>query len=598
METKWQPVEGKLMTKWVKEVDPTCPWPEYPRPQMVRTSWQNLNGLWDYSIVDQEVERIERFYQQILVPFPVESALSGVGQSLRLDQHLWYRRKFTIPDEWKGQRVLLHFGAVDWQAEVWVNGKKAGSHIGGYMPFSFDITPYLWDGENVILMAVWDPSEAGLQECGKQTRTPNGIWYTAVSGIWQTVWLEPVPPTYIHSFKLTPDIDQGQLTLDVVLEGETKGTLIYAQAFADGQEVASAEGMTWIPFHLSIPDPHLWSPDDPYLYGLKLTLMKNGREVDEVTSYFAMRKFSIAKDAKGLPRTCLNNKSIFMLGPLDQGYWPDGLYTPPTEEAMLYDLEYTKKLGLNMVRKHVKVEPLRWYFACDKLGLIVWQDMPNGGKPVGEKTSALAMHLGLQRDDTSDYSKAGRAEEANRKQYRAELKEMIDHLYNCPCIGVWVPFNEGWGQFDAREVGNWVKEYDPSRLVDHASGWYDRSGPDFISKHAYVLKLKNHSDRSGRPYVISEFGGYSWMVPGHSWDESKKFGYKFFDSSAALTEAYAVLLEKELLPLVQQGLCAAIYTETTDVEIEINGYLTYDRAVEKMDLARIRKIHERVITGN
>jgi beta-galactosidase/beta-glucuronidase len=284
-----------------------------------------------------------------------------------------------------------------------------------------------------------------------------------------------------------------------------------------------------------------------------------------------------------------------MLGPLDQGYWPDGLYTAPTEEAMLFDLEYTKKLGLNTVRKHVKVEPLRWYYACDKLGLIVWQDMPNGGKPVGDKTSTLAMHFGLNRDDTRDYKSAGRAEEANRKQYREDLQGMIDLLYNSPCIGLWVPFNEGWGQFDAREVGEWTKQYDPTRLVDHASGWYDRGGPDFISKHAYVLKLKNHSDRSGRPYIISEFGGYSWMVPGHSWNEAKKFGYKFYDSGAALTTAYVDLLEKELLPLIDQGLCAAIYTETTDAEIEINGYLTYDREVEKMDLQRIRDLHRRLI---
>jgi beta-galactosidase/beta-glucuronidase len=595
MQNNWQPVQGNLLTRWTKDVNPECPRPEYPRPQMTRERWLNLNGLWDYSVVDQSVERIERFYQKILVPFPLESALSGVKQPLRLDQRLWYRRTFRVPEEWKGERVLLHFGAVDWQAEVWVNGKKAGSHLGGYLPFSFDITPYLWEDDNVILMAVWDPSEAGLQECGKQTRTPNGIWYTSISGIWQTVWLEPVPQTYIQSIKMTPDIDTGKLTLDVVLGGETKGTLIHARAFAGGQEIATAEGMTWIPFHLQIPNPHLWSVDDPYLYDLKITLLKDGQPVDEVGSYFGMRQFSIEKDKNGRPRTCLNHKPVFMLGPLDQGYWPDGLYTAPTEEAMLFDLEYTKKLGLNTVRKHVKVEPLRWYYACDKLGLIVWQDMPNGGKPVGDTTSTLAMHFGLNRDDTRDYKSAGRTEEANRKQYREDLKGMIDLLYNSPCIGLWVPFNEGWGQFDAREVGEWTKQYDPTRLVDHASGWYDRGGPDFISKHAYVLKLKNHSDRSGRPYIISEFGGYSWMVPGHSWNEAKKFGYKFYDSSAALTTAYVDLLEKELLPLIDQGLCAAIYTETTDAEIEINGYLTYDREVEKMDLQRVRDLHRRLI---
>ena len=597
MQTTWQPVPGNLMTRWAKDVNPECPWPEYPRPQMVRSAWQNLNGLWDYAIVDQKVDRIDRFYQQILVPFPVESALSGVKQTLKIDQRLWYRRKFTIPEDWAGQRILLHFGAVDWQAEVWINGKLAGSHVGGYLPFSFDITPYLWEGENVVIVAVWDPSEVGLQECGKQTGKPNGIWYTAVSGIWQTVWLEPVSSTYIKSFKATPDFDSGKLILDVVLDGETKGTLIYAQVYTEGKEIVATEGMTWIPMQLPIPEPHPWSPDDPYLYDLKISLSKNGQMVDEVGSYFAMRKFSVTRDASGQPRICMNNRPVFMLGPLDQGYWPDGLYTPPTEAAMLYDLEYTKKLGLNMVRKHVKVESLRWYAACDRLGLIVWQDMPNGGKPVNDTTSTLAMHFGLQRDDAREYKKAGREEEANRKQYREDLQGMIDHLYNCPCIAVWVPFNEGWGQFDAKEVGLWTKEYDPSRLVDHASGWFDRGGPDFISKHAYVLKLKNHADRTGRPFVISEFGGYSWMAAGHSWDESKKFGYKFFNSGEELTQGYIDLLEKELLPLVEKGLNAAVYTETTDVETEINGYLTYDREIEKMDAERIRQVHERVITS-
>ena len=595
MTDNWQPVPGKLMTRWAEKVDPSCPWPEYPRPQMTRPEWFNLNGLWDYSIVDQKVERIERYYQKILVPFAVESALSGVMQPLRSDQRLWYRRTFTIPANWKGSRVLLHFGAVDWQAEVHVNGKRIGTHLGGYLPFSFDITSALWEGENVIQVAVWDPSDAGLQECGKQTRTPNGIWYTAVSGIWQTVWLESVPETYIDSFKLTPDLDAASLTLDVMLGGETKGTLIRAEALCAGEVISTAEGMTWIPFKMDIPDPHKWNPDDPYLYDLKLTLLKDDREIDSVGSYFAMRKVSIARDSAGLPRICLNNQPVFQLGPLDQGYWPDGLYTSPCEEAMLYDLEYTKKLGLNMVRKHIKVEPLRWYYACDKMGLLVWQDMPNGGKPVNDTTSTLAMHFGLQHDDTRNYGRAGRAEEANRKQYRSDLKGMLDHLHNSPCIVVWVPFNEAWGQFDAKEVGQWVKEYDPSRVVDHASGWFDRGGPDLLSKHAYVLKLKNHRDRSGRPFVISEYGGYSLLIPGHVWDESKKFGYKFFNTAGELTAGYLKLLETELEPLIKQGLCAAVYTETTDVEIEINGYLTYDRAVEKMDLARLRVIHDRLV---
>lgn len=590
MNYPWQPADGHLLTHWAEEMDPASPWQEYPRPQMTRSRWMNLNGLWDYTLVPQNVERIERYYQQILVPFPLESSLSGVMQPLLPDQRLWYRRTFRVPSAWAGERILLHFGAVDWQAEVWVNGKRVGTHLGGYLPFHFDITTYLWQGENVLQVAVWDPTDLGLQECGKQSLHPDEMTHTAVSGIWQTVWLEPVPPTYIDSFTLTPDLSTNRLMLDVVLGGETRGTLLRAQAQIHGQEVASTEGMTWIPFALEIPDPHLWSPQDPFLYDLSLTLYKNGTQVDTVGSYFAMRQWDILPDRKGIPRLCLNRRPLFQLGLLDQGYWPDGLYTPPGQEAMISDLEFAKNLGFNLIRKHAKVESDRWYAACDRLGLIVWQDMPAGGKPVPETAISLTARLGLQLRGNRDYIRFGRSDEANRAQYRADLQEMIDRLRNHPCIAVWVPFQEGWGQFDAREIGEWIREYDPSRLVDHASGWFDKGGPSFLSRHSSGKKLEAFSDRNGRPWVLSEIGGFYFSVPGHTSRETSKP----VSSQAERTESYRLLLEKELIPLIHQGLSAAIYSRLADVEGETNGLLTGDRRVVKVDADRVEPLHRTI----
>jgi beta-galactosidase/beta-glucuronidase len=594
----WKPVPGHIMTKWAAEVDPACPLPEYPRPQMTRPHWVNLNGLWDFAIVQKSQKIVSHYDGQILVPFAVESALSGVKRPLLPDQRLWYRRSFTCPPaEWKTSRVLLHFGAVDWETEVFINGMKAGEHRSGYLPFTFDITELLRDdGENELVVAVWDPSDRGRQECGKQSLKPKGIWYTAVSGIWQTVWLERVPETSIESLRLTPDLDAGTLSLEVKLRGAEYDVRVEACVFDEGSEIVKGMSPASGCLLLSIPNPKMWSPESPHLYDLKVRLVRDGQVLDEVGSYFAMRKFSLARDKQGYLRFQLNNQPLFLYGPLDQGYFPDGLYTAPTEAAMLFDIEYTRDIGCNFIRKHVKVEPARWYAACDRLGMIVWQDMPNGGKPVGDVTSILAMLAGLKRDDTRWLGRFGRGDESNRAQYDAELEGMIHHLYNAPCIAAWVPFNEGWGQFKAADSVERIRALDSTRLVDHASGWFDQHVGDFNSIHTYFRKLAAPKRDDSRAFTLSEFGGYSLKLLGHVWDEQKKFGYKFFETREALTDAYLALFEQELTPLIAQGLAAAIYTQTTDVEIEINGYLTYDRAVEKLDTARIRTAHEKLLT--
>lgn len=577
--TPWQP-------------DQPLPLPEYPRPQMLRPDWMNLNGTWEYSILPIPAHAPREFQGNILVPFPVESFLSGVQKPLRPDERLWYRRTFSIPAGWQGQRILLHFGAVDYACEVWVNGNTAGTHTGGYLPFSMDITDHLQNGENILMVGVTDPTDSGLQERGKQVLNPKSIWYTAVSGIWQTVWLEPVPQIHIASLRLTPDLDLEQLGIRVQVNGNSDGcTVITRSVDANGRMISCREDAGQ-ELRLQVPDPRPWSPDDPYLYPLTITLEKDGQVLDRVESYFAMRKFSLLPDSQGRMRVALNNQPIFLYGPLDQGYFPDGLYTAPSEEAMLYDIQYTKELGCNLIRKHVKVEPARWYAACDRLGMIVMQDMPNGGVPASDVVAFLAIITGLRRSDRRGLHRFGRHAARNRVQLRTELQEMIDHLYNFACIAAWVPFNESWGQFHAKEVAGWVKSYDPTRLVDHASGWFDQGGGDFISKHVYFKKLpRNLKPDVRRAAIISEFGGYSLKTPGHMWNEAKKYGYRYFNTREELTEAYLHLLQDELEPLIRNGLSSAVYTQTTDVEIEINGYLTYDRTIEKMDAGKLKAAH-------
>jgi len=590
------------MTRWAKDVVPENVWPEYPRPQMVRSDWLNLNGLWQYDIRDKK-ETLPASLDvkfdtlgDILVPFPVESALSGVKRPLLPEQHLWYKRTFTLPTDWLGQKLLLHFGAVDWEATVWVNGRQVGMHRGGYTPFSFEISELVqFEGENELVVAVWDPTDSHGQERGKQVLNPKNIWYTAVSGIWQTVWLEPVPQTVISRLKLTPDIDSEQLETAVFLQGVADDIEVQVDLSNEGEIVAQATVAAdhAQPLTLQVLNPKLWSPDDPFLYDLRVTLLRGNEVVDQVTSYVGMRKFGIGKDENGSLRFQLNNQPHFQFGPLDQGYWPDGLYCPPTDEAMRYDIELTKQLGFNMMRKHVKVEPARFYYHCDKLGLIVHQDMPNGGESVGIMLSTIAVLVGWRRND-SNYTKAGRTKPENRQQFKDELQAMVDTLHNAACIGMWVPFNEGWGQFDAKEIADWLRAYDPTRLIDHASGWFDQGGPDFKSLHIYGKNLSKKAPKK-RAVLLSEFGGYSLKLLGHIWDEDAEYGYRKFGTSEALTNLYIELLENELAPWIKNGLSGAIYTQTTDVEGEVNGYITYDRAVMKMDSDRITAIHKKIL---
>lgn len=590
-----------MQSRWKPAIP--CPLPEYPRPQMTRPKWTNLNGYWDYAIQPKDQTAPLTYEGKIFVPYPVESMLSGVQKQLMPDQRLWYRRTFTDPrvsktkqeDKQSSDRIILHFGAVDHDCECWMNGNLVGKHTGGYLPFSFDITQFVNPGQNELVVSAWDPTDTRLQQRGKQVLHPKGIWYTAISGIWQTVWLELVPNVYIESLRLTPDLNNEALIVETHISGidDRSGFRLEISARSNGKSI-QVSGPAGDPISLKIRNPRVWCPEDPHLYDLQVRLRRDNRVIDEVGSYFAMRKFGMAKDDNGHQRFTLNNKPLFLYGPLDQGYFPDGLYTPPSEEAMLFDIEYTRRIGCNVIRKHVKVEPLRWYYQCDRLGMIVWQDMPNGGLIDGETIAFLSLSVGWHRNDTRGLSQFGRDDEANREAFRSELKGMIDHLYNSPCVAVWVPFNESWGQFHAKEIANWVKGIDQTRLVDHASGWFDQGGGDFKSSHIYFKKLKQPI-KDDRAFIISEFGGYSLKIPGHLWDESKKFGYRFYDTPQELSNAYIGLLDNELLPLIEKGLAAAIYTQTTDVEIEINGYLTYDRKIEKMEEARIREVHKKLI---
>jgi hypothetical protein len=551
----WQPADGPLTTPWTGDVSPDRVWPEYPRPQMVRPHWTNLNGLWDYAIRDRDAAQPRQWDGEILVPFAAESALSGVKRKVLPEQRLWYRRRLAAPEMNAGERLLLHFGAVDWQCRLWINGQEVGEHTGGHDPFCFDITEAVRAGENELVLAVWDPTDQGYQPRGKQVLKPGGIMYTAVTGIWQTVWLEVVPETHIRSLKIVPDIDKGKVTVRVITR--RPGTVTVA-ASDRGLVVGRAKGRSGQALELNIPEARLWSPDDPHLYDLKVTLWSQDRPVDVVTSYFGMRKIEVAKDEDGILRLQLNNRVLFQYGPLDQGWWPDGLYTPPSDEAMQYDIAMTKQLGMNMARKHVKYECARWYYGCDKLGLLVWQDMPAGD--------------------------SGRNAES-QANYHRELKAMVDALHNHPSIVMWVPFNEGWGQFDTAQVVRWLQDYDPTRPVNEASGWHDRGSGDVSDMHSYPGPGMRPVEKE-RAVVLGEFGGLGMPVPGHTWQAEKNWGYVSYADSEALTDAYVDLLTK-MRPLIGQGLAAAVYTQTSDVEIEVNGLLTYDRKVVKMDRERI-----------
>lgn len=566
----WQPAQGPLMTRWANDVSPERVHPEYPRPQLIRKEWLNLNGLWDYAIIAKTEGKPERFSEQILVPFPVESALSGAMKRVTENDRVWYRRTFTLPKKWQGQRVMLNFGAADFETTVWVNGTEVGTHRGGYDAFSFDITSALHlVTPNEIVVSVWDPTDAGTQPRGKQIRNPHGIWYTPTSGIWQTVWLEPVSAAHIQTLEIVPDIDASVVRVKAVTPSTLTGFSLEIAVRQGKKNVAKKSFIPGSDMVIPIKNPILWSPENPFLYDLSVTLKLGSRTVDRVDSYFGMRKTSLGKDDRGFTRMMLNNKPYFQFGPLDQGFWPDGLYTAPTDEALRYDIEMTKKLGFNMARKHVKIEPDRWYYWCDKLGLLVWQDMPSGDKYIG----------GNAPDITRTPESAA--------QFERELTALVKGRCNHPCIVMWVPYNEGWGQWDTARIVDFTRNLDPSRLVDNASGWTDRKVGDVNDMHKYPGP-GSPDPEPNRAVVLGEFGGLGLPVRGHTWQAEKNWGYRSFTNSEALADAYVDLISK-LFPLIaSKGLSAAVYTQTTDVEVEVNGLMTYDRALVKMDLEKVR----------
>ncbi len=578
----YEPVKGKLMTRWGQDVTPENAWKEYPRPQLKRSTWQNLNGLWEYAIIPKELNKPDGFQGKILVPFAVESALSGVVKSVLPEQKVWYRKKFEVPQDWKGQNVILHFQAVDWESSVWINGKLVGTHKGGSIAFSYDVTKYLKKGEQELVVSVWDPTDMGNQPRGKQVLDPKGIWYTPVSGIWQTVWLEPVNPTSIKSLYPVPDIDKKQVLLNAELAGSKGGEEIRVKVVKDNQIVLEKNFAASGELILDIPSPKLWSPESPELYQLEVSLYRKGILLDQVGSYFAMRKISMAKDDHGFQRIQLNNKTIFQYGTLDQGWWPDGLLTPPSAEAMRYDLEVLKKMGFNMLRKHIKVEPSLYYYYADSLGLLLWQDMPSGF----ETANRSEQHVSW--DATADWNRP--AESAKQIEY--ELKAMIDQLRFFPSIVTWVIFNEGWGQYETKRVVDWSINYDKTRIIDGVSGWTDRNCGHMNDAHQYPGPGMEPAELNpGRVIVLGEFGGLGLPIENHLWNPNmRNWGYRTYTSIPELIKEYAKLMHN-LYPLRNKGLSAAVYTQTTDVEGEVNGLMTYDREVIKIDPELLRILH-------
>lgn len=575
---KWSPAPNPLMTQWAEQVNPNQPLSKYPRPQLVRDDWKSLNGLWEYAIVPMLESAPTEWMGEILVPFGIESSLSGVKKRVGPNHKLWYQTAFTVPKKWNKKRIFLHFGAVDWKSEIWVNGKNVGHHQGGYTGFSMDITDALKKGKKQqITVSVWDPTDDGVQPRGKQVRDPQSIWYTPTTGIWQTVWLEAVPEVSIENLKMEPNIGAGELSLTVSSTGGADYT-IKAVVFDGSKKVNEVVGKLNEAFQIPIKNAKLWSPDSPFLYDLKVVLMKDGKKVDAIESYFGMREVNVAKAADGFMRLFLNGEPIFHYGLLDQGFWPDGIYTAPTDEALRYDIEVTKKLGFNMIRKHVKVEPARWYYWADKLGILVWQDMPSGDDFVhGGKPDII-------RSAQSAYN------------YKQEFKEMITQHYNNPSIVVWVPFNEGWGQFQTEEITELARQLDPTRIINTVSGWQDRGVGDMYDIHSYPGPAMPEPE-SNRTAILGEFGGEALVVKDHLWIKDLSRAPSHYETSQSkdqLHATYKSLLTK-LMELKSKGLAGAVYTQTTDVESEVNGIMTYDRKVIKFDLDFIKELHRKVI---
>lgn len=586
----WAPVGGQLLTKWGRNIDVNNVLPEYPRPQMERSEWKNLNGLWRYAITPIDAE-CAKFDGEILVPFAVESALSGVGKKFTASDALWYERDFELPASWSGKNVLLNFGAVDHSCDVWVNGEHVGSHSGGYTPFSLDITKALKSGKNILRVKVVDPTD-DMEKCfqprGKQSLNPKGCFYTAVSGIWQTVWLEPVGAKHVASVKYTPDVDKSRMAVEVFAPA---GTEFVAELSDGGKTVATAKAAANAKAYFEIKNPKLWSPDSPHLYDTKVKLFDAGKQVDEVSGYAAMRKVSrqsLTKDEhpkRSKDVMTLNGKPVYNFGPLDQGWWPDGLYTAPSDEALKYDIEKTKAWGFNMIRKHIKVEPARWYYHCDRLGILVWQDMPCGKDGNVRTPWAFARYL---EKDTGEFSQ--KAFDTFMKEYQ----EMIDFLWSSPSVVFWVPFNEGWGQMNTAQVADWTKKYDPTRLVNAASGGnFIGNKGDMTDVHSYphprMLMLECQKINA-----IGEYGGLGYVVENHTWTKRKSWGYSNFKSTTEMMDKYCEFIDM-LVDMRKFGIVAAVYTQTTDVENETNGIMTYDREVVKFDEKRLREANLKLI---
>lgn len=572
---QWKPAGDKIKTKWAESINPNSVLPEYPRPIMERPDWVNLNGLWEYSIQPVGQNEPQKFDGNILVPFAVESSLSGVQKDLGKDKELWYKRTFNVASDWKNKTVLLHFGAVDWKTDVYINDIKIGTHTGGYTPFSFDITPYLTSGNQKLVVKVWDPTSDSYQPRGKQVTRPEGIWYTGVSGIWQTVWIEPVSNKYISEVSAVADIDNSSLKINVNTEKTNLSDIVEVTLKDNNKVISTVKGVAGQSLNINVPNAKLWSPDSPFLYDLEVVLLDNGKIVDKVKSYTAMRKVSIKKDQNGIVRLQLNNKDCFHFGPLDQGWWPDGLYTAPTDEALAYDIQKTKDFGFNMIRKHVKVEPARWYTHCDKMGILVWQDMPNG-----DASPNWEMHRYFE-----GVEKVRSIESENN--FRKEWKEIIDYLKPYPCIAVWVPFNEAWGQFKTKEIVEWTKFYDPSRLVNPASGGNHYKTGDILDFHKYPSPELMMFDPE-RATVLGEYGGIGLPINGHMWQSDKNWGYTQFKNEKEVTDEY-IKYNNMLMKLIGRGISAAVYTQTTDVEGEVNGLITYDRKVIKVDEKKVKE---------
>lgn len=568
-----------LMTPWGEHLDENCILTEYPRPQMRRDSYLNLNCRWEYAITDSD-ELPRRWDGTILVPFSPESALSGVGRSLQPGQTLWYRREVILPQGFipADGRLLLHFGAVDQEAAVYWNGRLLGRHMGGYNAFTLDATDALGP-RNSLVVRVHDDTDASFHSRGKQKTRRGGIWYTPQSGIWQTVWMEAVPRHYIESLRIVPLFDQSAVEVMVRCSQP-----LQCEATVDGRTVPFTSGE---PARIPMPDFRAWSPEDPYLYDLSVTLGE-----DRVESYFGMRKVEVRADRGGVKRLFLNGEPYFQSGLLDQGYWPDGLYTAPSDEALIYDIQTAKAMGFNLLRKHIKVEPMRWYYHCDRLGMLVWQDMPSGGGKYRFSTITLPLVTGIHRRD-NHYRAFARASSQGRGEYMDELEEMVGQLFNAPSVVLWVPFNEGWGQFDSTLVMERLRALDPTRPVDPASGWHDQGAGELRSLHVYFKPFRFRRDRRGRALALSEFGGYNLRVDGHCFNQ-KDYGYRRLPDAAALWRDFSRLYEREVLPAVPRGLCASVYTQLSDVEDELNGLMTYDRRVVKLDADEVRELNERL----